>query len=234
MGDFLGDDGEDTFDADFTTSEPITRDVGTAIGPYKIREKLAEGGMGVVYVAEQSKPVRRKVALKVIRPGMAGDNVVARFEAERQALAMMDHPNIARVLDGGATDDQQPLFRDGIRPGTSDHRVLRPETAADRRASGALHRRLPCGSTCPSKRDHPSRPQAVKHSGRGDRRKAVPKVIDFGVAKALHQRLTEQTVYTQFSQMVGTPLYMSPEQAGMGVTRCRHSQRRLFARRLAL
>ena len=80
------------------------------IGPYKIREKIAEGGMGAVYVAEQTKPVRRKVALKVIRPGLAGPNVVARFEAERQALAMMNHPNIARVLDGGATEDDLPYF----------------------------------------------------------------------------------------------------------------------------
>ncbi|MCH5376972.1 MAG: serine/threonine-protein kinase, partial [Planctomycetes bacterium] len=188
-----------------------------SIGPYKIREKIAEGGMGAVYVAEQTEPVRRKVALKVIRPGLAGPNVVARFEAERQALAMMNHPNIARVLDGGATDDQLPYFVMELVQGlpiteycdqkrlTTDQRLKLfvdvCHAVQHAHQKGIIHRDL-----------KPSNVMVAEIDG-----KAVPKVIDFGVAKALHQRLTDQTVYTQFSQMVGTPLYMSPEQAGLGV-----------------
>ncbi len=99
--------------------------IGSTIGPYKIREKIAEGGMGVVYVAEQAKPVRRKVALKVIKPGMASREVVARFEAERQALAMMDHPNIARVFDGGDHRERSTLLRDGTGARPAHHGLLR-------------------------------------------------------------------------------------------------------------
>ena len=217
MGDFLGDEDAYTFDADFTTAEPITRVIGTEIGPYKIREKIAEGGMGSVYVAEQSEPVRRKVALKVIRPGLAGPSVVARFEAERQALAMMDHPNIARVLDGGSTEDGLPYFVMELVQGLPiteycDQKRLttreRLELFVDvchavqhAHQKGIIHRDL-----------KPTNILVAEIDG-----KSVPKVIDFGVAKALHQKLTDQTVYTQFSQMIGTPLYMSPEQAGMGV-----------------
>ncbi len=191
--------------------------IGVAIGPYKIRERLAEGGMGVVYVAEQTEPVRRKVALKVIKPGMASKDVVARFEAERQALAMMDHPHIARVFDGGATENGQPYFVmelvqglpitdycDDKRLSTRERlelfaKVCRAVQHAHQK--GIIHRDL-----------KPSNVLVAQIDGQ-----ATPKVIDFGVAKAVSQKLTEQTVYTQFSQMIGTPLYMSPEQAEMGV-----------------
>ncbi len=201
-----------------TMEMPSTSEMaGTQIGPYKLREKIAEGGMGVVYVAEQTEPVQRKVALKVIRPGMAGPNVVARFEAERQALAMMNHPNIARVFDGGATDQQLPYFVMELVQGLpiTDYCDQKRLTTHERlelivdvcravqhaHQKGIIHRDL-----------KPSNVLVAEIDG-----KAVPKVIDFGVAKALHQKLTDQTVYTQFSQMVGTPLYMSPEQAGLGV-----------------
>ncbi|MCR9293281.1 MAG: serine/threonine protein kinase, partial [bacterium] len=190
---------------------------GQFIGPYKIREKIAEGGMGAVYVAEQTEPVRRKVALKVIRPGMAGPDVVARFEAERQALAMMDHPNIARVLDGGATEEELPYFVMELVQGLPINEYCDQKRLTIRQRlelfvgvcravqhahqKGIIHRDL-----------KPSNILVAEIDG-----VAVPKVIDFGIAKALHQKLTDQTVYTQFSQMVGTPLYMSPEQAGLGV-----------------
>jgi serine/threonine-protein kinase len=173
--------------------------------------------MGDVYVAEQTEPVRRKVALKIIRPGMATKDVVARFEAERQALAMMDHPNIARILDGGATESGQPYFVmdlvqgppiteycDQGRLGTRERlalfgHVCRAVQHAHQK--GILHRDL-----------KPSNILVPRIDGQ-----AVPKVIDFGVAKAVGQKLSAHTVYTQFSQMIGTPLYMSPEQTEPGV-----------------
>ena len=191
--------------------------IDTHIGPYKLREKIGEGGMGVVYLAEQTQPVKRKVALKVIKWEMASKAVVTRFEAERQALAMMDHPNIARVFDGGTTESGQPYFVMELVQGLSiteycnaqrlntDPRlklflnVCRAVYHAHQK--GIIHRDL-----------KPSNVLVPEVDG-----EAVPKVIDFGVAKAVDQRLTEQTVYTQFSQLVGTPLYMSPEQAGLGV-----------------
>jgi len=191
--------------------------VGAQIGPYKIREQIGEGGMGEVYVAEQVEPVRRKVALKIIRPGMATKQVVARFEAERQALALMDHPHIARIFDGGATDPGQPYFVMELVQGPpiteycDEHRlstrarlelfvnVCRAVQHAHQK--GIIHRDL-----------KPSNVLVPEIDGA-----AVPKVIDFGVAKAVEQPLTPGTVYTHFSQMVGTPLYMSPEQAGLGV-----------------
>jgi serine/threonine protein kinase/Tfp pilus assembly protein PilF len=190
---------------------------GTQIGSYKIREQLAEGGMGVVYVAEQQEPVRRKVALKIIKPGMATKDVMARFDVERQALAMMDHPNIARIFDGGATDTGQPFFVmelvrgipiteycDRERLATADRlqlflKVCRAVQHAHQK--GIIHRDI-----------KPSNVLTPKIDG-----EAVPKVIDFGVAKAVSQKLTDETVYTQFAQVIGTPLYMSPEQAGTGV-----------------
>lgn len=192
-------------------------EVGTQIGPYKLREQLGEGGMGVVYVAEQTQPVQRKVALKLIRPGMASKDVVARFEAERQALAMMDHPNIAKVLDGGATESGQPYFVMELVQGLSitdycDQHELSTKARLQLFATvcravqhahqkGIIHRDLKPSNIVVSEIDA----------------KAVPKVIDFGVAKAVGQKLTEGTLYTHFSQMVGTPLYMSPEQTGLGV-----------------
>ena len=192
--------------------------VGAQIGPYTLRELLAEGGMGAVYVAEQTEPVRRKVALKIIKSGLATKEVVARFEAERQALAMMDHPNIARLFDGGATDSGQPLFVMELVQGLpiteycdrkrlSTHQRLRLfvtvcEAVHHAHQKGIIHRDL-----------KPTNVLVAEIDG-----KAVPKVIDFGVAKAVSDRLTQQTLYTNFSQMIGTPLYMSPEQASMGVT----------------
>jgi len=183
------------------------------IGPYRIIEQIGHGGMGVVYLAEQKQPVRRTVALKVIKRGMDSEQVVARFEAERQALALMNHPNIARVLDAGVTDDGRPYFvMDLVRgipiTGYCDqHRLDRRErlelfitvcqAVQHAHQKGVIHRDLKPSNILVELHD-------VTH---------VPKVIDFGVAKATSQRLTERTLVTQFSQMIGTPLYMSPEQA---------------------
>ena len=191
--------------------------VGDQIGPYKLREQIGEGGMGVVYVAEQSEPIRRKVALKIIRPGMASQDVVARFEAERQALAMMDHPHIARVFDAGTTEAGQPYFVmelvqglpiteycDQHRQSTRDRLELFLkvcQAVQHAHQKGIIHRDI-----------KPSNILVPRIDGA-----AVPKVIDFGVAKAVRHKLTEPTVYTRFSQMVGTPLYMSPEQTELGV-----------------
>ncbi len=194
---------------------------GSTVGPYKLMEQIGEGGMGIVYVAEQSQPVRRKVALKVIKPGMDTRQVIARFEAERQALAMMDHPNIAKIFDGGVTSTP---CEGGVRGGGRPYFVME------------LVRGLPITEYCDEERltvqerlelfvlvcravQHahqkgiihrdlkPSNILVTLHDG-----VPVPKVIDFGVAKAIGQSLTEKTVYTAFTQLVGTPLYMSPEQ----------------------
>jgi len=187
----------------------------TKIGPFKVLERIGEGGMGVVYLAEQTEPVRRRVALKVIKLGMDTKQVVARFEAERQALAMMDHPNIAKVLDAGATPEGRPYFVmecvHGI-PITDYcdlHNLKMPErlelfthiceAVQHAHQKGVIHRDLkPSNVLVEVVDDHP-----------------VPKVIDFGVAKATAHRLTERTVYTEQGQLIGTPEYMSPEQAEM-------------------
>ena len=190
---------------------------GDEIGPYKLREKIGEGGMGLVYVAEQTEPVRRKVALKIVKPGMASSNVAARFEAERQALAMMDHPNIARVFDGGATESGQLYFVMELVQGSpltdycNEHQLdtrVRLElfqqvcqAVHHAHRKGIIHRDL-----------KPSNVLVPEIDG-----KAVPKVIDFGIAKALGEKLSDLTIYTHFSQLIGTPVYMSPEQAGLGV-----------------
>ncbi len=197
-----------------TVDDPIRERPGTVIGPYKLMEQIGEGGMGLVFVAEQLQPVRRKVALKVIKPGMDTRQVVARFEAERQALAIMDHPNIAKVLDGGETAGGRPYFVMELVKGLpiteycdQNQVPIRQrlelfvsvcEAVQHAHQKGIIHRDL-----------KPSNVMVVSHDGR-----PVVKVIDFGVAKAIGQQLTEKTIYTQFSQMVGTPLYMSPEQAG--------------------
>jgi non-specific serine/threonine protein kinase/serine/threonine-protein kinase len=185
---------------------------GTVIGPYKLREQIGEGGMGVVYVAEQTQPVRRKVALKIIKPGMDTKQVIARFEAESQALALMDHPNIARVLDGGATESGRPYFVmelvrgipiteycDRERLSIADRLelfVLVCRSVQHAHQKGIIHRDL-----------KPSNILVTVIDG-----VAVPKIIDFGVAKAIGQNLTDRTIYTAFTQLIGTPLYMSPEQ----------------------
>jgi len=187
---------------------------GTTIGPYTLREQIGEGGMGLVFVAEQIQPVRRKVALKLIKPGMDSKQVIARFEAERQALALMDHPNIARVLDGGATPDGRPFFVMELVRGVpiteycdANKLAVRPRlellmqvcrAVQHAHQKGVIHRDL-----------KPSNVLVTVHDV-----EAVAKVIDFGIAKAVGQQLTEKSVYTAFTQMVGTPLYMSPEQAG--------------------
>ncbi|HET6575570.1 MAG TPA: serine/threonine-protein kinase, partial [Fimbriiglobus sp.] len=186
---------------------------GTVIGPYKLLEVLGEGGMGVVFVAEQTEPVRRRVALKVIKPGMDTREVVARFEAERQALALMDHPNIAKVLDAGATEQGRPYFVMELVRGLPiteycDRAALTPHdrlklfvqvcrAVQHAHMKGVIHRDL-----------KPSNVLVTLHDGT-----PVPKVIDFGVAKAVGQRLTDRSLCTRFVQLVGTPLYMAPEQA---------------------
>jgi serine/threonine protein kinase len=189
---------------------------GTTIGPYKLLQQIGEGGMGVVFMAEQEKPVRRKVALKVIKPGMDTNQVVARFEAERQALAMMDHPNIARVLDVGATATGRPFFVMELVKGVPiteycDRNQLTPKERLElfmpvcraiqhAHQKGIIHRDI-----------KPSNVLVTLHDGQ-----PVPKVIDFGVAKAIDQRLTERTMFTEFGAVIGTLEYMSPEQAEMG------------------
>jgi WD40 repeat protein/serine/threonine protein kinase len=188
---------------------------GTLIGPYKLLERIGEGGFGVVFMAEQSQPVRRKVALKILKAGMDSAQVVARFEAERQALALMDHPNIAKVFDGGATETGRPYFVMELVRGVpitefcdQNHLSVRerlglfiPVCQAVQHAhqKGIIHRDL-----------KPTNVLVTLHDGI-----PVPKVIDFGIAKATGQQLTERTLFTNFAQMVGTPLYMSPEQAEM-------------------
>jgi serine/threonine protein kinase/tetratricopeptide (TPR) repeat protein len=195
--------------------QPVSERPGTVIGPYKLMEQIGEGGMGLVFVAEQTRPVRRKVALKVIKPGMDTRQVVARFEAERQALALMDHPNIARVLDGGETAGGRPYFVMELVKGVPitdfcDNNRLTPRqrlglfvdvcsAVQHAHTKGIIHRDL-----------KPSNVLVTSHDGT-----PVVKVIDFGVAKAVGQQLTDKTLYTQFMQLVGTPLYMSPEQAGL-------------------
>jgi serine/threonine protein kinase len=193
----------------------IAEQPGTCIGPYKLLQQIGEGGMGVVYMAEQQEPVRRRVALKIIRPGMDTRQVVARFEAERQALALMDHQNIARVLDAGTTEGGRPYFVMELVHGVpltqycDDHQLTPRQRLAlflpvchavqHAHQKGVIHRDL--------------KPSNILVTMYDDR--PVPKVIDFGVAKAVEQRLTEKTLFTQFGTMVGTFEYMSPEQAEM-------------------
>ncbi len=198
-----------------TLTQPVSEKSGTQIGPYKLLQQIGEGGMGVVYMAEQSEPVQRKVALKLIKPGMDSRQVIARFEAERQALAMMDHVNIARVLDAGATESGRPYFVMELVHGVpitkycDDNRLTPrqrlelfvPVCQAIQHAhqKGIIHRDI-----------KPSNVMVTLYDG-----KPVPKVIDFGVAKATEQKLTERTLFTQYGTMVGTLEYMSPEQAEM-------------------
>ena len=195
---------------------------GRTIGPYKLLQQIGEGGFGVVFMAEQQFPVRRKVAIKVIKPGMDSKAVVARFEAERQALAMMDHPNIAKVYDGGTVSDDawsgegnRPYFvMELVRgipiteycdqnrlPTRQRLELFQSVCYAVQHAhqKGIIHRDI-----------KPSNVMVTLHDG-----KPMVKVIDFGVAKAISQRLTEKTMFTEYGQMIGTPQYMSPEQAEM-------------------
>ena len=195
--------------------------VGHRVGPYQLLQEIGEGGFGTVYMAEQREPVQRRVALKIIKPGMDSRQVIARFEAERQALAMMDHPHIARVLEAGATDAQsllgpgRPYFVMELVKGVpitqycDEHGLPLRERLAlfvdacrgvqHAHQKGIIHRDLKPSNVLVSRFDD----------------KAVVKIIDFGIAKAMSGRLTEKTLFTEFRQMIGTPAYMSPEQAGL-------------------
>jgi WD40 repeat protein/serine/threonine protein kinase len=186
---------------------------GTVLGPYKLLQQLGEGGMGIVFMAEQREPIDRRVALKIIKPGMDTDEIITRFQAERQALALMEHPNIARVLDAGTTPTGRPFFVMELVKGIpinqycDEHQLnIRQRVALfvplcqavqHAHQKGIIHRDLKPTNVLVADYDHIP----------------VPKIIDFGVAKAVSQRLTERTMFTQFGQVVGTLEYMSPEQA---------------------
>ncbi len=212
-GDFLeipAIDPDVTFD-----SSPLTEGPETVIGRYKLLEKIGEGGMASVYMAEQKQPIRRRIALKIIKLGMDTKAVIARFEAERQALAMMNHPNIANILDAGTTDTGRPYFVMELVRGVAitefcdKNHLSTPERLGlfvsvcqavhHAHQKGIIHRDI-----------KPSNVMVTLHDG-----EPVPKVIDFGIAKAVNQQLTEKTVFTRYAQMIGTPEYMSPEQAEM-------------------
>jgi WD40 repeat protein/serine/threonine protein kinase len=215
--------GADEQGGEFMRTEAImptlplqTEKCGDRIGRYKLLEQIGEGGFGVVWMAEQEEPMRRRVALKIIKLGMDTQQVLARFEAERQALAMMEHPNIAKVFDGGATDTGRPYFVMELVKGVpitaycDANKLSTPErlelfmqvcqAVQHAHQKGVIHRDL--------------KPSNILVTVQDDR--PVPKVIDFGVAKATQARLTEKTVFTRFHQLIGTPAYMSPEQAGLG------------------
>ncbi|HZN35482.1 MAG TPA: serine/threonine-protein kinase, partial [Pirellulaceae bacterium] len=201
------------FDAAATMNQPHAERTGAQIGPYKLLQQIGEGGFGVVFMAEQLEPVRRKVALKLIKPGMDTRQVIARFEAERQALAVMDHPHIAKVLDAGATESGRPYFVMELVRGVpithycdENHLSVRErlglfasvcQAIQHAHTKGIIHRDI-----------KPTNVLVTRQEGQ-----PVVKVIDFGIAKALGQQLTDKTLFTEFAQMIGTPLYMSPEQA---------------------
>ncbi len=198
-----------------TESDAPIEKPGTVVGPYKLLQQIGEGGFGVVYMAEQQQPVRRKVAFKIIKPGMDTKQVIARFEAERQALALMDHPNIAKVLDAGSTNSGRPYFVMELVKGVpvteycDKNNLSTPErlkvfvqicrAVQHAHQKGVIHRDI-----------KPANVMVTLHDGH-----PVPKVIDFGVSKAISQQLTEKTLFTAYGQMIGTPQYMSPEQAEM-------------------
>src|SRR6266487_373638 len=190
---------------------------GDRIGHYKLLQQIGEGGCGIVYMAEQEVPVRRRVALKIIKPGMDTKSVMARFEAERQALALMDHPNIAKVFDAGATESARPYFVMELVRGVKitnycDSKSLSTEgrlslfvqvcqAVQHAHQKGIIHRDI-----------KPSNILVTTAEGGA----ALPVVIDFGVAKATtNQRLTDKTLFTAFEMLIGTPAYMSPEQADL-------------------
>ena len=196
-----------------TSSEANDKHIGLRIGPYRLLQKIGEGGCGGVYMAEQEKPVRRRVALKVIKLGMDTRNVIARFESERQALALMDHPNIARVLDAGTTEGGRPFFVMELIHGVNILEFCDKNNLDTRKRlelfihvcnaiqhahqKGIIHRDI-----------KPSNILVTLHDGL-----PVPKVIDFGIAKAMTEPLTDKTLFTKYGFFMGTPAYMSPEQA---------------------
>jgi serine/threonine protein kinase len=205
---------EDATPAPFDVGGSIEQ-AGSVIGSYRLVQQLGEGGMGAVFLAEQTEPVQRQVALKIIKPGMDSHQVIARFEAERQTLALMDHPSIARVLDAGTTASGRPYFVMELVKGVpitrycDEHRLTPrqrlelfvPVCQAVQHAhtKGIIHRDL-----------KPSNVLVTLYDG-----KPVPKVIDFGIAKATAQQLTERPLFTEVGQIVGTLEYMSPEQADL-------------------
>jgi serine/threonine protein kinase/Leucine-rich repeat (LRR) protein len=214
-GEFLNSTGATSPEVEKELARLKPEQPGDRVGPYKLLQQIGEGGFGDVWMAEQEEPVRRRVALKIVKLGMDTKEVIARFEQERQALALMEHPNIARVLDAGATPTGRPYFVMELVRGIritefcdQNHlstqqrlNLFIPICHAVQHAhqKGIIHRDL-----------KPSNILVTLHDG-----EPVPKVIDFGVAKATQQRLTERTFFTHFQQMIGTPLYMSPEQAEM-------------------
>ncbi len=214
-GGFLEPPGVPSPNRTVVVSFPLTEKPGDKIGRYKLLQQIGEGGCGVVYMAEQEEPVRRRVALKVIKLGMDTKSVIARFEAERQALALMDHTNIAKVLDAGATETGRPYFVMELVRGIkiTDYCDQNKLSTGERlklfvqvchaiqhaHQKGIIHRDI-----------KPSNILVTLHDG-----VPVPKVIDFGIAKATQGRLTDQTLFTAFEQFIGTPAYMSPEQAEM-------------------
>ena len=197
-------------------SQHLSETCGTVIGRYKLLEKIGEGGMAVVYMAQQEQPIRRQVALKIIKVGMDTQQVIARFEAERQALALMDHPHVAKVLDAGATETGRPYFVMELVKGLSitkycDKHELSTKKRLDlfiqvcnavqhAHQKGIIHRDIKPPNVMVTQRDGTP----------------LVKVIDFGIAKATNQRLTEKTLFTRYAQIIGTPAYMSPEQAEFG------------------
>jgi len=217
--DSVEDESPDTFAAGAASTTNLPDNLaGTTLGPegrYKILQRIGEGGFGTVYMADQTAPVRRRVAIKVLKAGMDTRQVIARFEAERQALAMMDHPNIARIIDGGETDQGRPFFVMELVRGTPITGFCDEENLGTGQRlqlfikvcgavqhahqKGVIHRDL-----------KPSNILVTIEDGADP----VPKVIDFGVAKAADAQLTDKTLFTRFEQMIGTPAYMSPEQAG--------------------
>src|SRR3954447_14997924 len=196
-----------------TADHFFSEHAGSVIGPYKLLQQIGEGGMGVVFMATQTEPIQRTVAIKIIKPGMDTRQVIARFEAERQAVAMMDHPNIAKVLDAGTTETGRPYFVMELVKGVpitkycdEKHLPLRArlelflqvcEAVQHAHQKGLIHRDI--------------KPNNVLVAEYDDQ--AIPKVIDFGVAKATAQKLTERTMFTEFGQVLGTMEYMSPEQS---------------------
>jgi serine/threonine protein kinase/tetratricopeptide (TPR) repeat protein len=211
----MDDDERPGLDSDLPTVPRPADATGKTIAGYRVLQVVGEGGMGVVYEVEQERPVRRRVALKLIKPGMDTAQVVARFESERQALALMSHPTIASIFDGGATEDGRPYFAMELVHGEPlteycDKNRLTLHERLDlflqvcegvqhAHQKGIIHRDLKPSNILVTLRDE----------------KPVPKIIDFGVAKATSQRLTDKTLYTRLGQWMGTPVYMSPEQAEM-------------------
>ena len=219
-----------------TASAPAgRRKIGKSIGPYELIRVIGEGGMGIVYEAVQEKPIRRTVALKVIKHGVVSPQTLARFESERQVLALMNHPNIARVLEVGTDEDDCPYFAMEFIRGVPitdycDRHNLTPDERMElmvqvcegvqhAHQKGIIHRDL--------------KPTNILVEIQGS--KPVPRIIDFGVAKAMTDRaMTERSIFTEFGQIIGTPEYMSPEQAEMSGAGHRQPDGRLFARRAAL